>query len=308
MNSIGLGIHGTGMAADHHAYALAKSSKFSLVAVSDDKVASSRDYARRHHVDKYYGDLEYLLSDGSVDIVIVASPTPYHSSIFPYIASTGRSVIMETPLASNLEDARKIVKTAEKEGIFLFPVSQMPSEPLMKYVYSLIKGGTLGIIEEYTLSWSFSSPVKRWMSNWGEKEKCSERGLFLESASPAFDLVSFLFDKERVTWCKEIERGVEVSFGKGRLSIEDGGSGFSFFIRGERGEIEGKNGKLISVKIDREDGKRFDTETIKSPYSPLPGWYDDVYSALESGVWSEEKYKLPLKSLEFILETGKYFG
>ena len=121
MNSIGIGIHGTGLSADYHGYALAKNKYFSLKAVSDDGYPQALSYAKRHHVDKCYGDLEYLLSCPDVDIVVVASPFFDNIKILPYIIETGRSVIMETPLAGSVEDAERIVGMAE--DIFLFPDS-----------------------------------------------------------------------------------------------------------------------------------------------------------------------------------------
>ena len=307
MNSIGLGMHGTGIAGDNHAYAIAKTYKFSLVAVSDDQSSLSRSFALRHHVDKYYGDLEYLLADTNVDMVVVTSPTPLHASVFPYIAETGRSVIMETPIASTLEEAKEIIDKACDEGIFLFPVSQISSDPLMKLVFSFVRDNRLGRIIEYSFTWSFPSPQKRWMNRWGGRFKNREMDLFLQSASPLFDLVSSLFSEERVVLAKEINGGCEVFLEKGRLSITDGYDGFSFFIKGESGEIVGKNGRLISLKIDGEGTKGFDFETIKSPYSPLSLWYEDIYSALEKGVWTEEKYMISIKSMEIILESGKFF-
>ena len=119
MSSIKIGIYGTGVAADNHAYAIAKNTKYSLIAVSDNHISLSKDFARRHHVDRYYGDLEYLLSDRDVDIVTVTSPFTDNSFLLPYIAETGRSVIMETPLAPNLDEAERIIKISEDEGIFL---------------------------------------------------------------------------------------------------------------------------------------------------------------------------------------------
>ena len=169
MSSIGIGLYGTGIAADNHAYAIAKSRKFSLVSVADDKHTLAQSFSKRHHIDRCHGDLEYLLEDSSVDIVLLTSPFPFNSKIFPFVAETGRSVIIETPLAPSVKEAERIIEKAEEEGIFLFPVSQMVSDPLVSRLSSLIKEGRLGEIKEYSLSWSFPSPVKLWMSIWGEE-------------------------------------------------------------------------------------------------------------------------------------------
>ena len=305
MSSIGIGLYGTGIAADNHAYAIAKSRKFSLVSVADDKHTLAQSFSKRHHIDRCHGDLEYLLEDSSVDIVLLTSPFPFNSKIFPFVAETGRSVIIETPLAPSVKEAERIIEKAEEEGIFLFPVSQMVSDPLVSRLSSLIKEGRLGEIKEYSLSWSFPSPVKRWMSIWGEEGGIKEKSLFLFSASPAFDLIYYLFEEERVTAFIEKEDSVEVVFERGSLSVSDGYDGFSFHIKSDKFDLIGRNGKLISsIGEERIDG--FDKETIKTPFSPLTFWYDSVYSALESGVWPREKYMATLKGLELINQTEKF--
>ena len=305
MSSIGIGLYGTGIAADNHAYAIAKSRKFSLVSVADDKHTLAQSFSKRHHIDRCHGDLEYLLEDSSVDIVLLTSPFPFNSKIFPFVAETGRSVIIETPLAPSVKEAERIIEKAEEEGIFLFPVSQMVSDPLVSRLSSLIKEGRLGEIKEYSLSWSFPSPVKRWMSIWGEEGGIKEKSLFLFSASPAFDLIYYLFEEEKVTAFIEKEDSVEVVFERGSLSVSDGYDGFSFHIKSDKFDLIGRNGKLISsIGEERIDG--FDKETIKTPFSPLTFWYDSVYSALESGVWPREKYMATLKGLELINQTEKF--
>ena len=306
MSSIGIGLYGTGIAADNHAYAIAKSSKFSLVSVADEKYNLAQSFSKRHHIDRCHGDLEYLLEDSSVDIVLLASPFPFNSKHFPFIAETGRSVIIETPLAPSLKEAEKIVEKAEEEGIFLFPVSQMVSDPLVSRLSSLIKEGRLGEIKEYSVSWSFPSPVKRWMSVWGEDGGIKEKSLFLFSASPGFDLIYTLFGGDRVEALKEKEDGIEVVFERGFLSVSDGYDGFSFRIKSDKFDLNGKNGKLVSSNGE-ERIEEFEKESIRTPFSSLPYWYDSVYSALESGVWPREKYLATLKGLGLINQAEKFF-
>ena len=183
---------------------------------------------------------------------------------------------------------------------FLFPVSQMASDPLMKYTSSLIKEGVLGEIRDFSLLWSFPSPVKRWMNQWGRGKHFDEKLLFLQSASGAFNLVYTLFGVDEVLKVEEGIDGVRIVFNNGSLVINDGNKGFSFSIKGENGGIEGENGRLKRGVIEGREISGFDKESIRNPYSPLSFWYDDVYSALESGVWPREKYTASLIELKLI--------
>ena len=268
MSSIGIGLYGTGIAADNHAYAIAKSRKFSLVSVADDKHTLAQSFSKRHHIDRCHGDLEYLLEDSSVDIVLLTSPFPFNSKIFPFVAETGRSVIIETPLAPSVKEAERIIEKAEEEGIFLFPVSQMVSDPLVSRLSSLIKEGRLGEIKEYSLSWSFPSPVKRWMSIWGEEGGIKEKSLFLFSASPAFDLIYYLFEEDRVTAFREKDDSVNL------LSIDvfDGAKRYEDYMKtvgkwfAEEQKLFAKNKALVDKAIAKasygEMGSRKSFEEI----------------------------------------------
>ena len=301
MSTISLGLFGTGVAADYHAFAISKSSCFTLSAVADYSLSLSRDFATRHHIGKYYGDLEYLLNDDSVDMVVVASPTNLHFDAFPYIASTGRSIIMETPLSSQVLESEDMIKTAEEEGIYLFPVSVLLSDPLSSFVREKIKTGELGKIESYSLSWSFPSPVGRWIRNW--KGDFKEKDLFFQSASPLFDLLFFWMGKEEVRGVERIEKGYRVIFERGKADITDNNHGFSFSLYGDKGIIEGKNGKLLSSITSSNE---FITQTISSSFSLLPLWYREVYKTLESGVWSGEKCKCSLESTKLITALCRF--
>lgn len=70
--------------------------------------------------------------------------------------------------------------------------------------------------------------------------------------------------------------------------------------------MNGKNGKLVSSNGE-ERIEEFEKESIRTPFSSLPYWYDSVYSALESGVWPREKYLATLKGLGLIKQAEKFF-
>jgi predicted dehydrogenase len=61
-------------------------------------------------------DLDGVLSDDGVDLVDICLPTPLHADIAVQAMRAGRDVLIELPLASSLDDARRIVATQQDTG------------------------------------------------------------------------------------------------------------------------------------------------------------------------------------------------
>jgi predicted dehydrogenase len=61
-------------------------------------------------------DLDELISDASVDLVDICLPTRMHADIAVQAMQAGRDVLIELPLASTLDDARRIVATQQDSG------------------------------------------------------------------------------------------------------------------------------------------------------------------------------------------------
>jgi predicted dehydrogenase len=87
-----------------------------LVAVSDTDEARCREVAGRFEAEPV-GD--YRLLDTRVDAVSVAVPTTAHAEVARFFLERGISVLVEKPMARSSEEARELVKAADKSGATL---------------------------------------------------------------------------------------------------------------------------------------------------------------------------------------------
>lgn len=71
-----------------------------------------------------YSSLEDLLNNSDVDVVILCTPSGLHPSQASLIAESGRHVITEKPMATNLQDGFKMVEACDEAGVRLFVVKQ----------------------------------------------------------------------------------------------------------------------------------------------------------------------------------------
>lgn len=250
--SLGVGILGSGRSAEYHAFALSSVPFLSLEAVYDPSLDKAKDFARRHHAPRYYDDEEYILQDENIEMLVVATPTPLHRKEVEYIASYGKSIILESPIAMEKEEAKEIMERVEKEGIYLFPVS-----PLFSSIPKAIED-----CEHYRMRVSLPSPTDRWKREWGTLYPfySSEEALL----HAAIDCLS-LIGKEEVISVRKGEGLIEVELTKGSLTIENGNS--AFFLESD----------VTTLSV-----------TDFSYLSYLTRWYSWAMEALEKGTWSEE--------------------
>lgn len=78
---------------------------------------------------KAYDDLDTLLSDGTVDVVYIASPNSLHFSQGTKALNAGKHVVMEKPFASNLKEFDELVKLADSKGLFAIEAYRHIQEP-----------------------------------------------------------------------------------------------------------------------------------------------------------------------------------
>ncbi len=114
MKPVPIGVIGVGALGRHHARHLALAPEADLVGVHD--IDSARGQAVALEIGtRFFADLDDLLS--RVEAVTVAVPTPVHGEIGLRALDRGRAVLLEKPLAANLEDADQLIARARARGV-----------------------------------------------------------------------------------------------------------------------------------------------------------------------------------------------
>lgn len=118
MKKIRLGLIGLGTIGHSHLRNCLNLKTAELAAVADvsKKALAS---AKEMGVKTLYENYEGLLSDKSVDAVIIALPTFLHSDCIKKAAEAGKDILVEKPLARNVPEAKEIISSIEKNGVKL---------------------------------------------------------------------------------------------------------------------------------------------------------------------------------------------
>jgi predicted dehydrogenase len=89
-------------------------------------------------------DLGEILSDSSVDGVIVATPTSTHAALTLAALSAGKHVLCEKPLAASTGECDEVIAAAEENGCIVMVGHTFIFNPAVRHVRDLIRSDAIG--------------------------------------------------------------------------------------------------------------------------------------------------------------------
>lgn len=225
-----------------------------LVAVMrrDGKLAA--DYARRHHVPKWYNDADQLINDPAVDAVYIATPPATHMEYTIKVAQAGKPVYVEKPMARNFSECQRMIAACEQAAVPLFVAYYRRALPRFLKLKEIIARGDIGEIRTVNVRF-YRKPTKADLSgeyHWRIDPEIAGCGYFCDLGSHMIDLMQFFFGPitdvngftDNQAGLYKVEDVVSAAF---RFGNGVQGSGTWCFTAGEdldQTEIVGSQGKI----------------------------------------------------------------
>jgi len=142
-NKYNIAILGCGKVAHLHAKAILNLPNAKLAGVWSRTSKTSFDFAKKYKT-KSFVDIQMLVKSESIDLAIICTPHPFHREPVIEAAKAGANILVEKPLASNLEDSDAIISACKTAGVKLGVISQRRwYEPVMR-VKKAIEEGKIG--------------------------------------------------------------------------------------------------------------------------------------------------------------------
>ncbi len=143
--AIGWGIIGIGRHTDAKIVPAMKSAADTAViaAFSRDRERAEA-FARRHGIPAAYDSLPDLLADRRIEAVYISSPNFLHAAHTKLAAGAGKHVLVEKPMALNVNEAREMVNVCRQNGVTLGVGFQLRHHPGHRKARELIRAGILG--------------------------------------------------------------------------------------------------------------------------------------------------------------------
>jgi len=126
--------------------AMARSRNGEAYALATRSPRAAGALAGEHRIRRLYGRYEDLLADPDVDAVYIPLPNHLHLPWTLKALEAGKHVLCEKPLARNAEEAREMVRAAERKGRLLMEGFMYRFHPRGRMVRDLVRQGSLGAV------------------------------------------------------------------------------------------------------------------------------------------------------------------
>ena len=102
--------------------------------------------APRHPGTRFTGDLDDLLSDDTLDAIVLATPVPTHAELAVQVLEAGKHCFVEKPLAQTVADAERAVEASRASGRVLMVGHLLQYHPGVNKLKEIAESGELGDI------------------------------------------------------------------------------------------------------------------------------------------------------------------
>lgn len=128
-----------------HAQSLATHRDFKLVAVADTEPNRCQE-AREEFGCEAFVDFEEMLAEVRLDAVVIATPTHLHKDMALAAFRRGLHVLLEKPMATDLTQARMIVRSAKRAGVVLTTYQPHRVSAYYQHLRRLLDRGKIGTV------------------------------------------------------------------------------------------------------------------------------------------------------------------
>jgi UDP-2-acetamido-3-amino-2,3-dideoxy-glucuronate N-acetyltransferase len=115
-----------------------------LSVVCDTNAASLDEISARFPGVRTELDLDRVLTDDSIDGVVIATPAETHYALATRVIEAGKHLLVEKPLALDVNEGRRLVEMAESRGVTLMVGHLLEYHPAVQRLAELIRSGELG--------------------------------------------------------------------------------------------------------------------------------------------------------------------
>lgn len=191
---IRVAVIGAGAMGRNHARVLAEMPGARLAGVADVALEAAEDIAGRYGI-RAYGGCQALLDQERPDAVVIAAPTSLHETIALDVLARRIPALIEKPLASAVEDGRRIIRAAQTAGVPLMVGHIERFNPAVMALRQRLADGELGRLFQVDARRQGPFPAR-----------VSDVGVVIDLAVHDLDLMRFITQNEIVRVYAETER------------------------------------------------------------------------------------------------------
>jgi UDP-N-acetylglucosamine 3-dehydrogenase len=187
MRKLGVAVVGTGQWGKNHARVYKELASTELVAVCDVNSERAKAMAAQYGV-KAYSDSTQMLKDKSIEAVNICTWSTVLAKEALKALHAGRHVLVEKPMATNPQQAQRLVQTAQENGLHLTVGFLMRFIPGLQYIRQSVEDKKIG---------DFVCATTKRVSQW--PERIGDVGVLKDTAIHDIDVMRFISGDDPIT-------------------------------------------------------------------------------------------------------------
>lgn len=193
---IRIGVIGAGTIGKIHMKHFGELPGVEIAAVQDVTSALAQNAASEHGVGRVYDKADELFSDEKIDAVVIGVPNKWHAELAIAALRAGKHVLLEKPMALNVEDAREIVRVQKETGRVLMVGHQMRWGWWARQAKERVEAGDLGEILYAKCGWLRRKGIPGW-GTWFTQKAVAGGGPLIDVGVHLLDLTLWLMGDPR---------------------------------------------------------------------------------------------------------------
>jgi phthalate 4,5-cis-dihydrodiol dehydrogenase len=155
-----MGVVGIGVGATEILPSMEDMEEIEIVAGADVNGEVLQRFGKQFPGAKLYDSIDKLVADPNVEAVWISSPNRFHAPHTITAANAGKHVVVEKPMALNLEQAEQMVEAAERNGVKLMAGHTRSYTLPVRAMRAVVKSSRLGALRAIHL-WAYSDWMLR---------------------------------------------------------------------------------------------------------------------------------------------------
>ncbi len=158
MQNVNWGILAPGNIAGKFAQALKSVEGANLACVASRSPSRAQQFAEEYGAARVAKDYAELMNDPTIDVIYVASPHSVHSEQSIACLEAGKAVLCEKPMTVNAEQAQRVIRAAQDNGVFYMEAVWSRFLPVYKTIRAWIDKGEIGDVKLINANFGFHFP------------------------------------------------------------------------------------------------------------------------------------------------------
>ena len=187
--------------------AFAKVTGSSLVAVMRRDAVKAEDFAKRHHVQRFYTNARELINDQEVNAIYIATPPESHEKYAIEVMQAGKPVYIEKPVTIDSSSCQRMIAASQHYNVPAVVAHYRRELPLFKRVKEIIDTGGIGDAQVIQLNLFQSPKNTNAAENWRVNPAVSGGGNFFDLAPHQLDIIYWIFGTPQLTAGQSLNQG-----------------------------------------------------------------------------------------------------